>query len=499
MDTLSPAADLPALCHALMERSPVPMAELEGEAHIVRYANLAFCRLAGKPRQALVGRPFAETMQEGDTCLAALERVYRTGQAEVHTESGHPAYWSYAIWPLPGETGRTAGLAMQVTETTKFHRDTSAMTEALLISSVQQHENAEAAAKQNDLLKTEIGVHRRAEEQLRRAFEAVMTNMSEGLYTTDRQGRVTAMNPMAETLLGWRLAELRGRKMRDVTTHGQEDGGPCPAGKDAAFQAIETDEPLIDREDFFIRKDGSVFPVLFSAVPLREGGEDTVGLVVAFRDITERKRAEEHERALASELAHRNRNLLAVIQAIVARSLTNEHSAAEHREILMERLQALARSQKILESKGYEGASLAEIIRLELDAFASRYRAAGPDVVLNAKATQTFALLIHELATNATKHGALSGPDGSVGIDWAIDSTDAEPRFRFRWRERGGPPVVRPKRRGFGRVLIEKVAAQEFGGQPRVGYEPEGLSYEIEAPLPVVVAANPQEPHHASP
>ena len=84
----------------------MPMAELEGAGHIVRYVNPAFCRLIGKSKEALVGNPFAATAQEEDACLTALDRVYRTGEAETHTESehpgSHPVYWSYAMWPVLG-------------------------------------------------------------------------------------------------------------------------------------------------------------------------------------------------------------------------------------------------------------------------------------------------------------------------------------------------------------------------------------------------------------
>ena len=98
------APDLPDPRHSLLERSPVPMAEVEGVGHVMRYVNPAFCRLVGKSKEELIGKPFADTVQEGDACLALLDRVSRTGEAETHTESvhpePHPAYWSYAIWPV---------------------------------------------------------------------------------------------------------------------------------------------------------------------------------------------------------------------------------------------------------------------------------------------------------------------------------------------------------------------------------------------------------------
>jgi two-component sensor histidine kinase len=139
----------------------------------------------------------------------------------------------------------------------------------------------------------------------------------------------------------------------------------------------------------------------------------------------------------------------------------------------------------------FEGAPVAEIVRLECEAFSDRVKTAGPKVMLNSRAAQTFALIVHELATNATKHGALSKPGGSVAIGWFIEGTStAEAKFKFQWLERGGPPVAPPSRKGFGRLLIEKAAAQEFSAPPKTSFAPEGLSYEFDAPLSVVAVSD---------
>jgi PAS domain S-box-containing protein len=121
-----PASMLPELCYSLMERSPIPVIELEGPGHIIRYVNPAFCRLVRKNADALTGKSFTETVQEGDRCVTVLTRVYRTGESETHTGSDqidpHPFIWSYAIWPVLDATQRPVGLMMQITETTLFHQ-----------------------------------------------------------------------------------------------------------------------------------------------------------------------------------------------------------------------------------------------------------------------------------------------------------------------------------------------------------------------------------------
>ena len=108
--------------------------------------------------------------------------------------------------------------------------------------------------------------------------------------------------------------------------------------------------------------------------------------------------------------------------------------------------------------------------------------------MLNPRVAQTFALVVHELATNATKHGALSRPDGRIAIHWSVEGTGVEARFKFQWNELDGPPVLPPTREGFGRILLEKAALQEFGGPAKIEFAPEGLSYEINALLSVVTA-----------
>jgi two-component sensor histidine kinase len=246
-----------------------------------------------------------------------------------------------------------------------------------------------------------------------------------------------------------------------------------------------------DAEVIVERADGSRVSAVVNIRSLRNEHGEVTGAINCAYDITERKHVEKHQQFLMSELAHRGGNLLAVIQSIVARSMTGTKPLAEERNTLTRRLQALARSQSALMSKGFQGALVAEIIRLEFEGFSDRVMAAGPDVMLNSRAAQTFALLLHELATNAAKYGALSQPDkGLVDIHWSIEGEAEQARFEFQWQERDGPPVVTPARRGFGSILLEKLASQDFGAQPTITFAPHGLSYSINASLPSMTAGN---------
>jgi two-component system NtrC family sensor kinase len=153
----------------ILDTSPLPMAALAGSNHIVRYVNSAFCRLACKSKDELMGRPLIEVVPwEG--CLALLNRVSSTGEAEIQTEpertEADSARWSYTVWPVCGAKDHPFGVMMQVTETTQFHQRAIAVNEQLLLSGVRQHELREAADKLNTQLQLEITDRKRMERAL---------------------------------------------------------------------------------------------------------------------------------------------------------------------------------------------------------------------------------------------------------------------------------------------------------------------------------------------
>jgi two-component sensor histidine kinase len=192
----------------------------------------------------------------------------------------------------------------------------------------------------------------------------------------------------------------------------------------------------------------------------------------------EHKRADEARVIATRELQHRCNNLLAVIQAIAHKTLADGTSLEDARAAFEARLQALARAHRQLLKSNWTGVSLDEIVRQALEPFGTRSAIAGGDVRLTPKDAQNFSLALHELATNAVKHGALSRPDGRIEIAWAVRGDDGGRVLSFHWRERGGPPVVAPSRRGFGTTLLKATF-----GEVRFDYAPEGLMCDIDLPL----------------
>ena len=150
-------AEISVLCRPIAETSPMPMAGVEGPSHIVCYVNPSFCRLTGKPKEELIGKAFSAAAPAGGECLSLLDRVYKTGKAEIHTgqedPGAHRFYWSYVMWPALAADGRRVGIMIQVTETTPFLLQSTGMNQALIKASVHQHELTEHAERLNEELR----------------------------------------------------------------------------------------------------------------------------------------------------------------------------------------------------------------------------------------------------------------------------------------------------------------------------------------------------------
>jgi PAS domain S-box-containing protein len=214
-----------------------------------------------------------------------------------------------------------------------------------------------------------------------------------------------------------------------------------------------------------------------SSQPLR-----VVGATV---DITERKRAELHLRLMVNELNHRVKNTLATIQAIFAQTFHAAHSLPQAKEAFTARIMALAEAHDILTRENWEGAEMEDVLdRLRnLHGGPGCFVFSGPPVWLSPSMALSLSMVLHELATNAVKYGALSVPGGKVRIEWTVTPGPDGARLTLTWTECGGPPVTIPTRRGFGSRLIERCVASERSGKARIDFAPEGVVCRIEAGL----------------
>lgn len=212
---------------------------------------------------------------------------------------------------------------------------------------------------------------------------------------------------------------------------------------------------------------------------------DRVATEQALRhEIEERQRAQSQQRLLIHELNHRVKNTLATVQSIAAQSQLGPGGKAGL-ELFNDRLRALGAAHDLLTRENWSGAAIAEIVQVTVAAHdtagGARFKCAGPDIWLPPPMALALAMALHELATNAVKYGALSEPHGRVTVRWTFDPASGD--LLLTWRERGGPPVAQPKRRGFGSRLIERGLSAALGGRARMAFETEGLTCEILATL----------------
>ncbi|MBS0243756.1 MAG: hypothetical protein JSS20_16390 [Proteobacteria bacterium] len=204
-------------------------------------------------------------------------------------------------------------------------------------------------------------------------------------------------------------------------------------------------------------------------------------------DITERKRAEDHQRFLMRELSHRSKNLLTIVQAMASQTGRSSSTVSEFLQRFRRRLAALAGAQDALIAQNWFGASLAEVAKAQIETFIGgsdhRVTATGPDIFIDADAVQAIGLAMHELATNSVKYGALSSPAGRVAIDWRLEPADARQHLRLSWREQGGPPVVEPTRKGFGHAVIVQMVASKLDADVRLEFPSDGLHWTLLMPM----------------
>ncbi|WP_188311997.1 PAS domain S-box protein [Salinarimonas soli] len=214
-------------------------------------------------------------------------------------------------------------------------------------------------------------------------------------------------------------------------------------------------------------------------------------------DITERKHAEDQKTLMVRELHHRVKNTLATVQAIANATARNATDIESFRQSFTARIISLARTHTLLTENAWGVIPLRDLLDTELAPYeeeAGRVVREGPAILLPSDVALAFGMAVHELTTNAAKHGALSTPTGRLVVRWALDETDATRRLRFSWVERGGPVTSPPKRKGFGSRLLQHMLAGQLKGDVLMDYAPEGLTFSIDIALAEPQAGAPASP-----
>jgi len=362
---------------------------------------------------------------------------------------------------------------------------------------------AAGAPKWWDVLVTVIkGPDGRPERLLSISRDITEMKQAEDLAAQTAERYRLASRATNDAIWDWDLATDHIQWNEAVQTlfgYAPEDVGPSgkwwkrqihPDDRERVAQDIQT---AIDGEGThwsaeyrFQRADGTYATIFDRGHVLRDETGQAIRMIGAMLDISDRKQAEQQLRLLHRELGHRLKNVLTMVQAIASQTLRSSASLDEARETLAARLITMGKAQDVLIDGTADEADVATVLASALEPHGwhqtGRFRLRGPRLRLNSGSALSLALLVHELATNAIKYGALSVPDGHVDLVWAI-TEDEKPCLALRWSEHGGPPVVVPARKGFGTRLITRGLGGDGRSQVQLDYEPSGVVCTLTAPL----------------
>ncbi len=325
-------------------------------------------------------------------------------------------------------------------------------------------------------------LRRRRRSQANDALLASLVRQSgDSIFSVNRDGLISTWNPASEKLYGYGADEAIDHPLSMIVPDDKRDESR------AMFTSVMQGE-MVFLETVRQRKDGSRVDVAISGAPLRDAKGAIVGISVIHRDITLQRQHEQEMRLVMRELAHRSKNLLAIILSMAAQTARNAPSLTEFNARFTQRVQGLAHSHDLLVEKNWLGAPIRDLIQSHLEPFlengATRVVLSGPDVIVDPKAAQNIGLALHELATNASKYGALSSPNGRVEISWERSSGS---QFMVEWKESGGPRVEAPRRRGFGQTVLERLASQALEGAAHLSFNEEGVVWRMEIPAAYLV------------
>ncbi len=302
---------------------------------------------------------------------------------------------------------------------------------------------------------------------------ALVSSLADAVISVDEDGIIETWNEAAERMTGYASGAVMSSRFEHL---GLFDD--CPLK-----QARLADAP-VRVEGFMNLGGGRKLAVSVTSTPVRGPDHQILGVSAIVSDITERKKREEHMRFVMMELSHRAKNLMSVIVAMAQCTAENSPSMADFERKFSARMHSLAHSHDLLLKENWAGAKIQDLFEKQLNSFAGCERAviSGPSVTLKPQAAQMLGLAIHELGTNAAKHGALSDMEGQLDIEWSVSETAVNGRrLIIDWIERLNRTVVQPSREGFGFMVITDMVASTLDAEVTVRFRPEGLHWRLEA------------------
>lgn len=309
---------------------------------------------------------------------------------------------------------------------------------------------------------------------------AIVSSSDDIILSKSLDGRIATWNASAERIFGYTAEEAIGQHITLIIPPELRHEEDIIIGKIKAGERVEHFDTVR------VAKNGQRVDVSLSVSPVLDSNGRVIGASKVARDVTERKESERLQRLLFDELNHRVKNTLAMIQSLAAQSLRRASNPTEFVTSFNGRTQALARAHDLLVGSKMRGADLVDILREQVLLGSApdgqRTVCSGPRVMLDSRSTVQLGLVLHELATNARKYGALGPAGGRLEIRWHVDIDDEQRTLQLHWQERDVANVKAPSRQGFGSTLIER-SLQANDGDAALTFNVDGLTCEISLPL----------------
>jgi PAS domain S-box-containing protein len=369
-------------------------------------------------------------------------------------------------------------------ETVRRRKDGSLVEVSLTVSPTK---NAEGRVIGASKIARDVTERRRA-GQLAQRLVSIVESSDDAIVSKDLDGIIKTWNAGAERLFGYTAEEVIGKPITlliPMDRHGEESD---------ILSRIRRGKCVDHYETVRQRKDGSLVEISVTVSPLRNAEGTIIGASKIARDITERRRAQEQQNLLVREMSHRVKNLFAVTSGLVTLSARSARTPADLAEAVRERLGALARAHGLTRpgllnggEKPGEDTTLHALVQTIFAPYVDHrvkgrgfFIITGPCLPIGGNAVTSIALVMHELATNAAKYGALSSPGGYIHIDWSVK----EDQLLLIWKEHGGPSLDGPaEHEGFGSSLVRRLVTGQFEGQLSYDWKPKGLIIRLSVPV----------------
>ena len=309
-----------------------------------------------------------------------------------------------------------------------------------------------------------------------RQYRATFENAGVGIaHVSPDVKKWLRVNGTFARIVGYQPDELVSKSEQEIT---HPDDLESSFAEDERLRSGKVDS--YEMEKRYVRKDGTAVWVHITGTAVRRNDGSVDHFVAVIQDISERKRAEEQVGLLLGEMNHRSKNLLTLVQ-VVARQTAVSDTEQQFTDRFTDRIRAIAANQDLLVRTSWRGVDVHDLVCAQLahfsDLIGHRISLDGPKLRLNGAAAQAIGMALHELATNASKYGALSTDAGHVNIGWFADGL-----FKMNWIERKGPPVRPPDRRGFGTTVMEAMAKQAVDGTVQLEYDTAGVAWHLTCP-----------------